>query len=464
MMRNVPKGIFKKYDIRGTAEGPDAVITPENARWIGLGFGTYVQRNAQLNQVVIGRDNRRTSFALYEAFVDGLMTSGCNVIRLDLVATPVVYWHAVRRGGVGGVMITGSHLAPDQNGFKLCIGSKALFGTQIQTLRSFIESGDLTYGAGTQSLDLSSYTRYVDDLAERLPMSRPLRVVVDAGNGIAGLFTERLMKAFGHELVDCLYCELDGSFPNHPANPQEVENMRDLGEKVRAVGADVGIAFDGDADRMGIVDEHGEPVVADRVLALLARDLLRRKPGAAVVADVLSSQALFDEIQRCGGKGIMSASGHSLVKAKMAETKALLGGEMSGHLFLDEDYYGFDDGFFAAGRFLQFLSSESQSVSMLDASLPHYFSTPEYRPHCPDAEKRRVIEGVQAALQDAGEVITVDGVRIQFESGWGLLRASNTEPVLSLRFEGKTEADALRYRDIFFEALVEIYPQVKLGV
>ncbi len=464
MMRHIPKGIFKKYDIRGMAEGPDAVITPENARWIGLGFGTYMQRNEQLNQVVVGRDNRRTSFALYEAFIDGLMTSGCNVIKLDLVATPVVYWHAARRGSIGGVMITGSHLAPDQNGFKLCIGSKALFGTQLQTLRSFIESGDLTYGAGAETLDLSSYTRYVDDLAERLPMSRPLRVVVDAGNGIAGLFIKRLMQSFGHELVDCLYCELDGNFPNHPANPQEAENMHDLGERVRALGADVGIAFDGDADRMGIVDEHGEPVVADRVLALLARDLLRRSPGAAVVADVLSSQALFDEIAHCGGKGVMAASGHSLVKAKMAETKALLGGEMSGHLFLNEDYYGFDDGFFAAGRFLQFLSGETQSVSMLDDSLPRYFSTPEYRPYCNDADKRRVIEAVQEALKDAGEMVTVDGIRIQFENGWGILRASNTEPVLSLRFEGRTEADALQYRDVFFDALQTAYPQVKLVV
>lgn len=460
-MRSVPVGIFKKYDIRGTAEGDQAVITPENARWVGLGFGTHLQRNAQVNRVVIGRDNRRSSFTLYEALIDGLMTSGCQVTKLDLVATPVVYWHAVRQGEIGGIMVTGSHLPPDQNGFKLCIGGQTLYGTQIQILHSFIESGDLTYGTGTQALDLSSYTRYVDDLASRLPMSRRLRVVVDAGNGIAGLFIKRLMQAFGHELVECLYCELDGNFPNHPANPQEIENMRALGEAVRTAGADVGIAFDGDADRMGVVDEHGEVIVADRVLALLARDLLQRKPGAVIVADVLSSQALFDEIKQRGGVGVMSASGHSLIKAKMAETDALLGGEMSGHIFLRENYYGFDDGFFAAGRLLQFLAGQNQSMSMLDASLSRYFSTPEYRPYCADANKRQVIEGIQAALQDAGETIDVDGVRIQFENGWGILRASNTEPVLSLRFEGKTEADALRYRDLFFDAL-RSYPQVKL--
>jgi phosphomannomutase/phosphoglucomutase len=461
-MHNMPKGIFKKYDVRGIAEGKDAVITPENARWIGLAFGTHLQRNAKLNRVVVGRDNRRTSFSLYEALIDGLMKSGCDVIKLDLVATPVVYWHAVRQGEIGGVMVTGSHLSPYQNGFKFCIGNKAVYGSQIQLMRSFIESGDLTYGSGTQKVDLSSYSRYVEDLASRLPMSRSLRVVVDAGNGMAGLFADRLMKALGHELVECLYCELDGNFPNHPANPQEVENMRALGDRVRATNADVGIAFDGDADRMGLVDENGEVIVADRVFALLARDMLRRQPGAAVVADVLSSQALFDEIRKRGGVGVMSASGHALVKAKMADTNALLGGEMSGHIFLREGYYGFDDGFFAAGRLLQFLASESQSMSMLDASVPHYFSTPEYRPHCADSDKRQVIEGMQAALQHTGEMITVDGVRIQFENGWGILRASNTEPVLSLRFEGKTEADALQYRDLFFDAL-RAFPQVDLS-
>jgi phosphomannomutase / phosphoglucomutase len=462
-MYNMPKGIFKKYDIRGVAEGKDAVITPDIARWIGLSFGTHLQRNVQINRVVVGRDNRRSSFSLYEALVDGLVNSGCNVIKLDLVATPVVYWHAVRESEIGGVMVTGSHLSPHQNGFKFCVGNKSVYGSQIQLMRSFIESGDLTYGSGSQTVNLSSYSRYVDDLASRLPMQRSLRVVVDAGNGIAGLFTDRLMKAFGHEMVECLYCELDGNFPNHPANPQEVENMRALGEKVRATDADIGIAFDGDADRMGVVDENGEVIVADRVFALLARDLLKRKPGAAIVADVLSSQALFDEIRECGGIGVMSASGHSLVKAKMADTNALLGGEMSGHIFLKEDYYGFDDGFFAAGRLLQFLASENQTMSMLDASLPRYFSTPEYRPYCADSDKRLVIDGVQSALRDAGEMITVDGIRLQFENGWGLLRASNTEPVLSLRFEGKTEADALQYRDLFFNAL-RAYPQVELNM
>jgi phosphomannomutase / phosphoglucomutase len=457
--KSITPGIFKKYDIRGKADGEDAVITPDAARLIGMGFGTHLQRNANMTMVVVGRDNRRTSYDLARAAIDGLRVSGCKVIDLDLVATPIVYWQAVRHGNVGGMMVTGSHLAPDQNGFKLCVGSKNLFGSQLQAIRNFIESSDLTYGDGSASSDRSAYVKYIEDVTARITMTRKLRVVLDTGNGVAGLFAPRLVKAWGHEVVECLYCDPDGSFPNHPANPQEPENMEALGQKVREVGADIGIAFDGDADRMGVVSEKGEMIAADRILALLARDMLQRKPGTTVVADVLSSQVLFDEIARCGGKPVMWASGHSLVKAKMAETGALLGGEMSGHLFLGEDYYGYDDGFFAAGRMLQLLSNSDKTLSALDDTLPRLFSTPEYRPTCRDEDKRFVIDGVQRALADKGELSTVDGVRIKFPRGWGLLRASNTEPVLSLRFEAETEADAMAYKALFEEALRE-YPQV----
>ncbi|MBC8170641.1 MAG: phosphomannomutase/phosphoglucomutase [Anaerolineae bacterium] len=451
--------IFKKYDIRGNAEGDEAVVTAEAARWIGLGFGTHIQRNSHVDQVVVGRDNRRSSFNLARAAMDGLRASGCKVIDIELVSTPIVYWQAVRYGNIAGMMITGSHLTPEQNGFKLCVGSKNLFGSQLQAIRNFIESGDLTYGAGTLTADRSAYSKYVEDLTARVQMMRPLKIVIDAGNGTAGLFAPRLFKAWGHEVLECLFCQPDGNFPNHPANPQEAVNMTALGQRVRDLGADIGIAFDGDADRMGVVNEKGEMIAADRILALLARDMLKRNPGATVVADVLTSQALFDEVQRCGGNGVMWASGHSLVKAKMAETGALLGGEMSGHIFLGENYHGYDDGFLAAGRLLQVLADTDQPLSALDDSVPRFYSTPEYRPHCPDADKRIVIDGVQRALIGNGTLSTVDGVRVQFEAGWGLLRASNTEPVLSLRFEGRTEVDAMAYRALFAEAL-KGYPQV----
>lgn len=458
-MTTINARLFKKYDIRGTATGPDAPLNKEVAVLVGRAFGTYVQSLEEKNLVVVGRDNRTTSFDLQAALMQGISMSGCEVVDLGLVATPVVYWHAVSRDHAGGVMITGSHLAGDQNGFKLCVGHRTLYGDQIQALRAMIEKQAFYHGSGGITTDAASYSSYVHDLAGRVHCSRPLKVVVDAGNGVGGLFARRLMELWGQELLLCLYCEPDGAFPNHHPNPQEEVNMRDLGAKVRELGAQVGIAFDGDADRMGAVDENGQMIAADRLLALLAVDMLKRQPGAAVVADVLSSQVLFDTVAQAGGRPFMAASGHSLVKEAMRDHEALLGGEMSGHIFLGEDYFGFDDGFLAAGRLLQVLANSDQPLSSLNAALPSLYSTPEYRPHCPDEHKQAVIEGVAAQLHDRGQVETVDGFRIKFERGWGILRASNTEPVLSLRFEAETETDALAYRDLFIQAL-KAYPQV----
>jgi phosphomannomutase / phosphoglucomutase len=458
-MTEIDAGIFRKYDIRGLAEGDQAVITPDAARQIGQAFGTYLQRFEQMQQVVVGHDNRRTSFELCEAAVKGLAVSGVDVVNIGLVATPVLYWSSVQRDNIGGLMITGSHLKPDQNGFKLCVGNRTLYGGQIKLIRSFIDNKNLAYGDGAITTDQSIYSEYVNDLEQRLEMPRALHIVVDGGNGTGGLFAPRLFKLWGHHITQ-LYCDTDGNFPNHQPDPQNPENMRDLGKKVVEVGADLGVAFDGDADRMGAVDENGDMIAADRLLALLARDMLKRHPGAKVVADVLSSQVLFNEIEKAGGKPIMAASGHSLVKDEMRNQGALLGGEMSGHIFLGEDYYGFDDPFLAAGRLFQLMTAGNKPLSDLNATLPTLYSTPEYRPHCPDKDKETVIDGVAQALTGKGEVVDVDGVRINFRHGWGLLRASNTEPVLSLRFEGETEGDALQYRDLFVEAL-KAYPQVE---
>ncbi|PJF21595.1 MAG: phosphomannomutase [Phototrophicales bacterium] len=453
-MKVSPK-LFKKYDIRGKALGDDALLTREAARWIGQAFATYLQQVENIKQVVVGRDNRLTSFDLQQAVMAGLRASGCDVIDLGMVATPIVYWHAIHYGNCGGVMVTGSHLPPDQNGFKLCIGGQSLYGESIQVLYKLIENGRLYSGDGKLSVDHGVYSRYIHDLTGRIPPSRPLKVVIDAGNGVAGVFAPKLFEGWGHQIVGRLYLEPDGNYPNHQPNPQEEANMRDLGAKVREVGADVGIAFDGDADRMGAVDEHGEMIAADRLLALLAVDMLKRHPGAALVADVLSSQVLFDTVKAAGGLAFMAASGHSLVKEAMRDKSALLGGEMSGHIFLAEDYFGFDDGFFAAGRLLQFLAESDQTLSELNAALPTLYSTPEYRPKCADEHKQAVIDSVAAKLQEYGEVETVDGFRLSLPTGWGILRASNTEPVLSLRFEGQTEADALAIRGLFEKALAE---------
>jgi len=457
---DVNPNIFKKYDIRGKAEGADAVVTNEVARLVGQAFGTHVQRVENKNTLIVGRDNRNTSYELAGAAIEGAKASGCRVIDIGLVSTPVVYWHAVHRNHAGGLMVTGSHLAPDQNGFKLGIGNRNLYGDQINVLRQMIERQGFAYGDGSVEVDEGAYSAYIHDLEKRIPMARALKVVIDAGNGTGGLFAPRLFKLWGHEVLECLYCEPDGNYPNHHPDPQQPKNMHVLGEKVGELGADVGIAFDGDADRMGVVDEQGEMIVADRVLALLARDILKRHPGASVVADVLCSQVLFDTVEKAGGQPVMWISGHSLIKAKMAEIGSMLGGEMSGHIFLGEDYFGFDDGYFAAGRLLQLLASSEGTLSELNAGIPTLYSTPEYRPHCPDEAKEKVIQGVKAALADQGEVVDVDGVRITFEKGWGIVRASNTEPVLSLRFEGETEADALRYRDLFLGVLGR-FPEVE---
>lgn len=459
-MAEISTKLFKKYDIRGGAEGKDAPLTVFAARLIGLAFGTYLDRVEGKQTVVVGRDNRRTSPSLAKAAIEGLQASGCTVIDIRLTSTPMVYWNAVRHDNAGGMMITGSHLAPDQNGFKLCVGVRSLYGDAIQALLMLIEQDDFNGGYESIRVKDGALLDYIVDVVPRLRMARSLHVVVDAGNGTGGVFGPRLLRAWGHRVTE-IFCELDGSYPNHQPDPQVPENMEALAQKVRAVKADVGIAFDGDADRMGVVDEQGALIPADRVLTLLACDMLRRRPGEKVVADVLSSQVLFDEVAKAGGSPIMWASGHSLVKAKMAEVKALIGGEMSGHIFLGEDYYGYDDAYFAAGRLLQLVAAAQVPLSMLNAQIPMLYSTPEYRPHCPEELKEAVIEAVKAALENEGEVVNIDGVRVRFPRGWGLLRASNTEPVLSMRFEGETDADALNYRDLFFAELRK-FPELQL--
>lgn len=456
-MTTIDSKLFKKYDIRERAMGDDAPLTPDLARLIGRAFGTYLRRVEGRNDAVVGRDNRLSSPDLAAAAIDGLRESGVSVIDIGLVSTPLVYFYAVTFPGAGGMMITGSHLKPDQNGFKLSVGARNLWGDQIQALYQIIESDDFEQGAGELQAKSDALEGHIADIASRISaheggLSRRLRVVVDAGNGTGGLIAPRLFRQLGCEVIE-LFCEPDGRYPNHQPDPQVPENMQALSTKVVETGADVGIAFDGDADRMGAVDELGRMIAADRLLALLARDMLSRQPGASVVADVLSSQVLFDEVAKAGGVPVVWASGHSLVKAKMVELGALLGGEMSGHLFLAEDYYAFDDAFLAAGRLLNLIAASRQTLSQLNASMPTLYSTREYRPHCPDDLKQTVIDGVGQALAGKGEIITVDGIRVQFERGWGLLRASNTEPVLSLRFEGETEADAVAYRQLFADAL-----------
>lgn len=458
-MAYVNPAIFKKYDIRGVASGDDAVLTKDAAFAIGQGIGTFFYRHHQVTQAIIGRDNRHTSYDLQTVLMDGLRRAGIDVIDIGLVSTPLVYWHAVNAGDCGGVMITGSHLTPEYNGFKLSIGGRTIFGRDLQLIYKLITDANLMHGKGEYQQNTSAYSQYIQDITARITIDRRFRVAFDPGNGTAGVFIPRLLELWGQD-ASGINVHPDGNYPNHQPDPQKPRNMHQLGEKVRAIGADIGFGYDGDADRVGVVDERGELIAADRILALLAQDMLQRQPQAAVVADVLSSQTVFDAVTAAGGTPHMAASGHSLVKERMREKNALLGGEMSGHMFFGEDYFGFDDAFFATGRILQLLAASDQTLSALNATLPTYYSTPEYRPHCPDDQKATVIAGIQAHMTAQGyDVVTVDGVRVQFDQGWGIVRQSNTEPVLSLRFEGLQQSDALAYRDLFIDAL-KAYPQV----
>lgn len=452
----IEPSIFKKYDIRGKAGD---TLTEEGAALIGQAFGTFLQDNG-VREVIVGRDNRHSSPGLARAAIGGLVRAGRRVTDIGMVATPLVYWCAVEAGNVGGLMITGSHLKPEMNGFKLSIGKDNLYGEQIQALRGLIERGDLREGEGETHADEDASARYLAMVEGKLRRARPLKIVIDAGNGMGGVYGAPLLEALGHRVM-CLYCAPDGSYPHHQPDPQVPENLSELSALVVREGADLGLAFDGDADRVGVVDDQGNPITADRVLVLLARDTLARHPGATVVADVLSTQVLFDEVARAGGRPIIWISGHSLIKAKMAEEGALLGGEMSGHIFIADGYYGFDDGPFVAGRVAQIVAAQDRPLSALMATVPTLYSTPEYRPRCPDDQKAAVIEAVRQRLAPEYEMNTVDGLRITFERGWGLLRASNTEPVLSLRFEGETEAHALAYKQIVRDALTEAFPEVE---
>jgi phosphomannomutase/phosphoglucomutase len=452
----IDAGIFKRYDIRGRVGD---TLTEQAATQIGQAFGTVLWRRG-IREAIIGHDNRASSPMLSEAAAEGLARAGCVVTDIGMAATPVVYWCAVEAGNIGGMMVTGSHLKPEMNGFKLSVGMRNLYGDQITSLHEMIVKNDLAVGEGHTTTDDGANERYLAMLEGKLTHARALKIVVDAGNGMGGVYAVPLLEALGHHVIP-LYCEPDGSYPHHQPDPQMPDNLRDLVAAVREYGADLGLAFDGDADRVGVVDDQGTVIPADRVLVLLARDTLKRHPGAAVVADVLSTQVLFDEVEKAGGKPLVWISGHSLIKAKMAEVGALLGGEMSGHIFVADDFYGFDDGVFVAGRIVQLITAQAQPLSRLMGTVPTLYATPEYRPYCPDDRKAPVIQAVHDVLINEYAINSVDGIRITFKRGWGLLRASNTEPVLSLRFEGQTEADALEYKRIMQSALKEAYPDVE---
>jgi phosphomannomutase/phosphoglucomutase len=429
--------IFREYDIRGVV---DRDLTDEVVDSLGRGFATYLSMMGK-RRVVVGRDGRLSSPRLREVLVQGMLAGGLEVVDLEVCPTPVFYFSLFHLEREGGVMITGSHNPPEFNGFKVCVGKETLYGKQIQDLRKLVEAGKFISGRGslTSQKVIPAYQEY---FLNHIRLKKKIQLVVDSGNGTAGLVAPKILRDLGCQVLD-LYSLLDGQFPNHHPDPTIPENMKDLIAKVKETGAEVGIAYDGDADRIGVADHLGNIIWGDQLLILFARQVLRDHPGATIVAEVKCSQNLYDDIAKQGGRGIMWRAGHSLLKSKMKEEKALLGGEMSGHIFFADRYFGYDDAIYASCRLLEILTQSGRTIPDLLSDVPKTFTTPEIRVDCPDEEKFELVERIKESFRKEYRVVDVDGVRVLFPQGWGLVRASNTQPALVLRFEARS-AEGLR--------------------
>ena len=425
--------MFREYDIRGIA-GKD--MTPEDVFLIGKGVGTYLRQHG-CSQLNVGRDCRLTSDEYAENIINGLMSTGCHVVDVGICPTPVFYFSIHHLKREGGVMVTASHNPGEYNGFKLCQGLASIHGQQIQQILEIINRQAFEEGQGSRSSEtiIPAYQEVIGNIIS-LPTS--LRVGVDGGNGTAGPVAVPIFKDLGCEVHD-LYCDMDGTFPNHEADPTVIDNMQDLIALVRTKNLDVGIGFDGDGDRIGVVDETGQIVFGDQLMIIYAREILSRRPGATFISEVKCSQTMYDDIEKHGGRAIMWRTGHSLIKKKMKEEKAALAGEMSGHMFFEDRYFGFDDATYAACRLLEILSQSGKTISHLLEGVPKTFTTPEIRMECPDDRKFHVVSAVTDHFKATHKVIDIDGARVLFDDGWGLVRASNTQPALVLRFEALSQ-------------------------
>jgi phosphomannomutase/phosphoglucomutase len=442
--------IYREYDIRGVVHRD---LTPEVVRRIGQGFGTYMVRRGK-KSLVVGRDGRLSSEGFSEALIDGLLSTGCEVVSIGLCPTPVYYFSLFYLDKDGGMMITGSHNPPEFNGFKVSVGKSTIFGKEIQELGELIKKGDFEKGKG-KLIEKEIISAYQAHIKRDIRLQKKVKVVIDAGNGTAGLVAGPLLKDLGCE-VEELYCEIDGRFPNHFPDPTIPEYLKDLIERVKKNQAEVGVGYDGDGDRIGVVDDEGRMIWGDQLMILFSREILKEHPGATFIAEVKCSQNLFQDIERHGGKAIMWRTGHSLIKEKMRETKALLGGEMSGHLFFADRYFGYDDAIYASCRLVELLSKTEKKLSQLLEDVPKTYITPEIRVECPDEIKFRVVERVKEDLRKEFPIIDVDGVRVQFEEGWGLVRASNTQPVLVLRFEALSETGLQKIKQFVEEKVKRV--------
>ena len=440
--------IFREYDIRGLV---DKDLTPETVELIGKAIGTRIKRDGG-KTISLGWDVRASSLKFREILSKGMLSTGCDVIDIGLVPTPVSYFSLHHLKPDGGVMITGSHNPPEFNGFKVSSGLHSLYGKDIQKLLESIQKNDFEKGAGKLSQQSVSEA-YMEKICSIIKFARPIKVVVDGGNGCFGLVGPQLLKKLGLNAIE-IYCEPDGRFPNHHPDPTIPKYMVDLMARVKSENAELGIGFDGDADRIGVIDDQGNMLWGDQLLILFARDILKRQPGSTIVGEVKCSQTLFDDIKKNGGTPVMAPAGHSLIKKKMRETNAVLAGEMSGHICFSDNYYGYDDSIFAACRILQIIASSKQKLSQMLADVPKTFSTPEIRVDCPDDQKFKIVKEITEYFRSRFEVVDIDGVRILFDGGWGLIRASNTQPVLVFRFEALSQKKLAEFKDIVQNQLV----------
>lgn len=450
---NLPLNIFREYDIRGVA---DKELTDEVSLEIGKAFGS-VLRSEDKKNIGVSYDMRPSSKRIQAALVKGLVSTGLEVIDLGMLPTPVLYFSVSHLKLDAGISITGSHNPPEFNGFKFHLAERPFFGSEIQALSQRIQREDFISGSGSvkKAEIIEAYKKYI---CSTFKFKKKLKVVVDAGHAMAAMVAPDLIRSMGHEVVE-LYTNIDPTFPDHHPDPSVPENLHDLVKKVLETKADVGLGFDGDADRIGVVDEKGEIIYGDKILLLYAREILKRKPGAAIIGDVKCSQVVYDSITKAGGKAIMWKTGHSLIKAKMKETHAELAGEMSGHMFFMDRWFGFDDAVYAACRMLEIVDQAAGPLSTLLADVPHTYSTPEIRFDCPDEEKFKVVEKLVNHFQNEKlNVLTMDGARIVFSDGWGLVRASNTQPVLVMRFEA-TSPKRLEEIQTYIEKAVQKFTQ-----
>ena len=460
IVKNINSSIFRAYDIRGVVA--DDCLSCDAVYTIGLAIGSQIIASGD-TKVIIGRDGRLSSPQLHDALTSGLHDSGCDITDIGLVPSPVVYYAAITLKIAAAIMLTGSHNPKDYNGLKIILGKKTLTAEKITSLYDLIVKGDFKYGCGSmKSIDLTE--RYIADIVARIKLAKPLKVVIDCGNGAAGAIAPQLFRALGCDVVN-LYCEIDGNFPNHHPNPSESENMQDIITAVKSHKADIGLAFDGDADRIGVVTGAGEIITPDRQMMLFASDVLSRNPGGKIVFDVKSTNYLAAVIKDAGGVPILWKTGHSVLKAKMIAEKAVLAGEMSGHIFFQDNWYGFDDGLYVGCRMLELLAASDSSLSEIFLGLPLGINTPELHVEMADDVKFAYIEKLKQLVNIPGAKINyIDGLRIEYPFGWALIRASNTTPCLTLRFEADSEALLADIQHAVKELMLSAEPSLDLAM